>query len=128
MRMSVADGLEAAYKNVQDNLRFYPLSTVGSSPELELVSLSGQSFDTVHANDFHFYEELNAVVQREPADFFRAKPEVSGPRLVLRKANPLSRMRECGPFWKTRLLSEMRQRFRLSDTHARFPFLQGCKP
>ncbi len=70
MRMSVADGLEAAYKNVQDNLRFYPLSTAGSSPELEMVSLSGQSFNTVHANDFHFYEELNAVVQREPAAFF----------------------------------------------------------
>ena len=33
-------------------------------------------FNTVHANDFHFYEELNAVVQHEPDDSL--EPEVLG--------------------------------------------------
>ena len=31
-------------------------------------------FNTVHANTFHFYEELNAVIQHEPADAF--DPEI----------------------------------------------------
>ena len=40
------------------------------------VNFSGMQFNTVHANDFHFYEELNAVVQHEPADAF--DPETVG--------------------------------------------------
>jgi hypothetical protein len=35
-------------------------------------------FNTVHANDIHFYEELNAVVKHEPADF--VEPETAGRR------------------------------------------------
>ncbi|MEM8572221.1 MAG: DUF1254 domain-containing protein [Pseudomonadota bacterium] len=70
MRMSVADGLEAAYENVAENLRVYPLSEADNPPALELISLSGESFNTVHANNFQFYEELNAVVQREPINLF----------------------------------------------------------
>ena len=33
-------------------------------------------FNTIHANNFHFYEELNAVVQHEPDDFLES--EVAG--------------------------------------------------
>lgn len=51
-------------------MRVYPLSQADNPPEMETISLSGQSFNTVHANNFQFYEELNAVVQREPIDFF----------------------------------------------------------
>ncbi|MEM9059298.1 MAG: DUF1254 domain-containing protein [Pseudomonadota bacterium] len=76
MRMSVADGLEAAYKNVAENLRVYPLSKADNPPALELISASGKSFNTVHANNFQFYEELNAVIQKEPIDFF--PPETRG--------------------------------------------------
>jgi hypothetical protein len=76
MRMSVANGLDAAYQNVVDNLRVYPLSAAQDPPALELISASGKSFNTVHANNFQFYEELNTVVQKEPADFF--SPETRG--------------------------------------------------
>ncbi len=40
------------------------------------MNISGLQFNTVHANDFQFYEELNEVVQHEPADFF--DPETVG--------------------------------------------------
>lgn len=76
MRMSIADGLEAAYKNVADNLRIYPLSQADAPPEMELISASGESFNTIHANNFQFYDELNTVVQKEPIDFF--PPETRG--------------------------------------------------
>ena len=47
----------------------YPLSAASNPPAQKFVNISGKQFNTVHANDFHFYEELNAVVQHEPADF-----------------------------------------------------------
>jgi hypothetical protein len=47
MRMSFANGLDAAYQNVLDNLRVYPLSAAQDPPALELISASGKSFNTV---------------------------------------------------------------------------------
>ena len=36
----------------------------------------GKKFNTIHANDFHFFEELNDVIQKEPGDAF--SPELTG--------------------------------------------------
>ena len=66
----------AAVKNVKDHARMYPLSAAANPPAQKFVNISGLQFNTVHANDFHFYEELNAVVQHEPADF--VDPETAG--------------------------------------------------
>ena len=40
------------------------------------MNISGLKFNTVHANDFKFYEELNEVVQHEPAN--AVDPETVG--------------------------------------------------
>lgn len=40
------------------------------------MNLSGKKYNTVHANNFDFYKELNEVVQYEPADAFN--PELVG--------------------------------------------------
>ncbi|MEM6932791.1 MAG: DUF1254 domain-containing protein [Pseudomonadota bacterium] len=76
MRGNIANGLEAAAKHIKGSLRVYPLSKAENPPEMEFISGSGVSFNTVHANDFQFYEELNAVVQKEPIDFL--DPETRG--------------------------------------------------
>lgn len=76
MRMSITDGIEAAYQTVADNLMVYPLSAADNPPAIELVSASGKAFNTIHANNFKFYEELHAVVQKEPAGF--PNPETAG--------------------------------------------------
>jgi len=47
-------------------LRVYPLSDVDAPPEMEFISLSEQAFNTIHANDVSFFDELDAVIQREP--------------------------------------------------------------
>lgn len=70
LRASVAEGVDVARDNIVENMRVYPLSQAGNPPAMEFISLSGEAFNTVHANNFQFYEELNAVVQREPIDFF----------------------------------------------------------
>jgi hypothetical protein len=54
----------------------YPLAQASHPPEQKFINLSGKQFNTIHANTFHFYEELNAVVQCEPADAFN--PELVG--------------------------------------------------
>jgi len=72
MRASIANGLEAAAKNVEDNLRVYPLSKKDNPPELELISASGVEFNTIHPNDEH----LNEIIQKEPLDML--DPETRG--------------------------------------------------
>ena len=97
MRMNTSDGLDAAYKNVADNLKIYPLSQANNPPALELISASGKSFNTVHANDFHFYEELNAVVQKEPLDLLDAETRGLFASIGIEKGKPFApdaRMKE----------------------------------
>jgi len=76
MRASIAKGLEVAAKNVKDNLRVYPLARKDNPPKMEFVSGSGKAFNTIHANDYTFYEHLNEVIQKEPPDML--DPETRG--------------------------------------------------
>ena len=76
MRASIAKGLDVARKNVEDNLKIYPLSKKDDPAKLELISGSGKSFNTIHANDYSFYEHLDHVIQKEPLDML--DPETRG--------------------------------------------------
>jgi len=69
---NVAGAVQAA----KANAAVYPLSVAQTPPVTTFVNASGLKFNTIHANDFHFYEELNSVVQKEPADF--VEPETVG--------------------------------------------------
>jgi hypothetical protein len=68
--------IAAAVRGVKASASLYPFSAAASPPAATFVNLSGKQFNTIHANDFHFYEELNAVVQHEPAGMF--DPEIVG--------------------------------------------------
>jgi hypothetical protein len=46
--------------------KVYSLSAVDNPPPTEFVNIADRRFNTVHANDFSFYEEVNAIVQEEP--------------------------------------------------------------
>jgi len=77
LRIFVKDGdLEGSVKELTDGFRCYPLAQAENPPKQKIVDLSGVKFNTIHANDEHFYEELNAVIQYEPADAFN--PELVG--------------------------------------------------
>jgi hypothetical protein len=77
IRAFVQNGdVAGAVRNIKDHVRMYPLSKASNPPAQKFVNISGKQFNTVHANNFHFYEELNAVVQHEPAAFL--DPEVAG--------------------------------------------------
>ncbi len=70
------DNIAAASNGVKAKARIYPLSAAGSPPQQTFVNLSGKQFNTVHANTFHFYEEINEVIQHEPDNAF--DPEIVG--------------------------------------------------
>ena len=76
MRASIAKGLEPAAKNVKQNLRIYPLSKKDNPPEMEFISGSFVSFNTIHANNYLFYEHLNEWIQEEHLDML--DPETRG--------------------------------------------------
>lgn len=76
LRYSIGDGLEAAVDSVKEGLRIYPLSRKDNPPEMEFVNFSGKAFNTIHANTYEFFEELNAVIQYEPLEML--DPEIRG--------------------------------------------------
>lgn len=48
--------------------RIYPLSEAADPTENEWVNLAELAFNTIHGNDFSFYEEVDALVQEEPIE------------------------------------------------------------
>lgn len=98
MRAFVKDGDRVAtVKAVKDVMRVYTLAQAENPPQQKFVNLSGKKLNTIHANNFYFYEELNAVIQEEPADAFN--PELVGlfASIGIKKGQPFApdaRMKE----------------------------------
>ncbi|MCP3417209.1 DUF1254 domain-containing protein [Bradyrhizobium brasilense] len=66
----------AAVRQVKERAKVYPLSSAASPSATIFVNTSGKQFNTIHSNDFKFYEEINEVIQHEPGDAF--DPEIVG--------------------------------------------------
>ena len=47
-------------------MRIYPLAQAAKPPQTKFINASGKAFNTIHAMDFSFFEEVNEVVQEEP--------------------------------------------------------------
>jgi hypothetical protein len=54
--------------NIKQRLRIYPLAQAANPPATAFVNVSGKAFNTIHAMDFSYFEEVNEVVQEEPSD------------------------------------------------------------
>ncbi|WP_199880247.1 DUF1254 domain-containing protein [Flammeovirga pacifica] len=76
MRAFIENGIDAAVANIKDNLKIYPLSKKNNPKPMEFISGTGKEFNTIHTNDFHFYEHLNEVIQEEPIEMI--DPEIRG--------------------------------------------------
>jgi hypothetical protein len=44
------------------------LSEAKNPPQMKFINVSGKEFNTIHANNFTFFEEIDHVVQEEPND------------------------------------------------------------
>ena len=65
-----------AVENIKANARIYPLAKADNPPKQKFINLSGREYNTIHANDITFYEEVNEVIQEEPGDGL--DPEILG--------------------------------------------------
>jgi hypothetical protein len=77
LRGFLVDGKPDFSSNLfRTGLRVYPLAKVANPPKMEFVNGSGKPFNTIHANNYEFYEELHAVIDREPVEML--DPELRG--------------------------------------------------
>jgi hypothetical protein len=67
---------KTAVENTKKFHKVYLLSEARNPPPMKFINVSGKAFNTIHANDFHFYEEVNAIVQYEPNEALN--PETLG--------------------------------------------------
>lgn len=90
-RAFVQEGdIAAAVAGVKAKAGVFPLASADQPPATRFVDVSGVKFNTISANDFSFYEELNAVVQNEPADW--VDPDTVGlyASIGIRKGQPFA--------------------------------------
>ncbi|WP_430333061.1 DUF1254 domain-containing protein [Rhodococcus sp. ACT016] len=76
--------------------RVYRLADAQNPPDITFVNIADKQFNTVHANDFSFFEEVDELVQEEPADSL--DPERAGQLAAIgiqhgRKFDPDERLR-----------------------------------
>lgn len=77
LRGFLVDGKpDAAAEMFKTGLKIYPLASIDNPPAMEFISGSGLDFNTIHANTYEFYGELNNVIQREPISML--DPELRG--------------------------------------------------
>ncbi len=70
-----------AVESFTKTLRSYPLSEAGNPHPAKFINWSGKAFNTVGPNDYSFYEDVNQLVQEEPAD--SESPELLGQLLAI---------------------------------------------
>lgn len=67
---------EYSSKLFREGLKIYPLSKADNPPEMKFFNGSGKAFNTIHSTNFQFFEELHAVIEREPVEML--DPQLRG--------------------------------------------------
>jgi hypothetical protein len=77
LRGFLVDGkTDAATTMFKNGVKIYPLARAANPPKMEFISGSKKAFNTIHANNFEFYDELHTVIDREPVAMLA--PELRG--------------------------------------------------
>ena len=86
----VGGDVRAAADSVKGGLRIYPLAEKAAPPAMHFVDISGAAFNTIHANDVSFFDEVLPVVQEEPLE--ATDPEIRGllAAIGIRKGKPFA--------------------------------------
>jgi hypothetical protein len=77
LRGFLVDGKpDSSSKLFREGVRIYPLAKAANPPAMEFINGSKKVFNTIHANNFEFFEELHTVIDREPVEML--DPELRG--------------------------------------------------
>lgn len=68
--------LEQTLSKFKKGLKIYPLADVKNPQPVEYINLSGKKYNTLHATNAEIFNELNEVIQYEPAN--SGDPEMLG--------------------------------------------------
>ncbi|MDX2319301.1 MAG: DUF1254 domain-containing protein [Moritella sp.] len=69
-------------------LKIYPLADANNPKKMKFINGSGKYFNTVHANDYKFYEELWHVIQKEPIAFIDSELRGQATAIGIEKGKP----------------------------------------
>ncbi len=70
IRGFMKDGKTDEAVALMKQIRIYPLAAKDRPPKMEFLNGSGEPIDTIHSDNFSFYEALAQLVNEEPADVF----------------------------------------------------------
>lgn len=70
------EALEQTIATFKKGFKMYPLADASKPKDNEFVNLSGKKYSTLHATDRSIFDEINAVIQYEPAN--SGDPEMLG--------------------------------------------------
>lgn len=77
LRGFLVDGKpDAASKLFREGIKVYSLSKAANPPKMEFVNASKVPYNTIHANTFDFFKEIDHVIQKEPLGLI--DPELRG--------------------------------------------------
>lgn len=69
-------------------LKIYPLKDAKNPKEMKFTNGSGKYFNTIHANNYTFFEELWHVLQKEPVSFLSPELRGQAASIGLQKGKP----------------------------------------
>ena len=61
---------------IKKSTKVYLLAQAENPPPMKFINLSGLAYNTIYANDFTFFEQVNHIVQEEPSNAMN--PEILG--------------------------------------------------
>jgi hypothetical protein len=67
---------KTAVDNTKKFTKVYRLSEAKNPPQMKFINVSGKAFNTIGANTYQFYEDVNSLVQYEPNEAY--SPEILG--------------------------------------------------
>ncbi len=85
-----AGGNAQAIAKFKQTFKMYPLSQAENPETNEYVNLSNKQYNTIHATDASFYNELNEVIQYEPANSADAEMLGLAKAIGIEKGQPFS--------------------------------------
>jgi len=59
-----------------NGLKIYPLAKAANPPKMQFLNGTNKAFNTIGSNDINFFEELHAVIDREPIEML--EPQLRG--------------------------------------------------
>ena len=64
------NNIAESVRGLKEHFHLYPLAKADNPPKQKIINASGKKINTIHPNNIEFFDELNDLVQYEPAKAF----------------------------------------------------------